>query len=131
TLHDKTFMVRCKADFLVSIACSQRSATISLINFVLVRVFVVNELFSSSHGWHTKSQIMTDAELIAGIRSRQREAFDLFYDRYAQIIFNLCLRILKDETDAEDVVQEIFVQTWKEADRFDATRASVKTWLFT
>ena len=74
---------------------------------------------------------MTDAELIAGIRSRQRQAFDQFYDRYAQIIFNLCLRILKDETDAEDVVQEIFVQIWKEADRFDATRASVKTWLFT
>jgi RNA polymerase sigma-70 factor (ECF subfamily) len=74
---------------------------------------------------------MTDAELITGIRNRQRQAFDLFYDRYAQIIFNLCLRILKDETDAEDVVQEIFVQIWKEADRFDATRASVKTWLFT
>jgi RNA polymerase sigma-70 factor (ECF subfamily) len=74
---------------------------------------------------------MTDAELIAGIRSRQRQAFDVFYDRYAQIIFNLCLRILKDEMDAEDVVQEIFVQIWKEADRFDATRASVKTWLFT
>jgi RNA polymerase sigma-70 factor, ECF subfamily len=74
---------------------------------------------------------MTDAELITGIRNRQRQAFDLFYDRYAQIIFNLCLRILKDETDAEDVVQEIFIQIWKEADRFDATRASVKTWLFT
>jgi len=74
---------------------------------------------------------MTDAELIAGIRNRQRQAFDLFYDRYAQIIFNLCLRILKDETDAEDVVQEVFVQIWKEAERFDATRASVKTWLFT
>jgi RNA polymerase sigma-70 factor, ECF subfamily len=74
---------------------------------------------------------MTDAELIAGIKSRQKQAFDLFYDRYAQIIFNLCIRILKDENDAEDVVQEVFVQIWKEAGRFDATRASVKTWLFT
>lgn len=74
---------------------------------------------------------MTDAELILGIRNRQQQAFELFFARYAQIIFNLCIRILKDETDAEDVVQEVFVQIWKEADRFDAARASVKTWLFT
>ena len=74
---------------------------------------------------------MTDAELIGKIVQRERDAFDLFYERYAQIIFNLCVRILKDEAESEDVMQEIFVQIWKEAQRFDASRASVKTWLFT
>jgi RNA polymerase sigma-70 factor (ECF subfamily) len=74
---------------------------------------------------------MTDSELIAGVIRRERRAFDLFYDRYAQIIFNLCVRILKDEAESQDVLQEIFLQIWREADRFDASRASVKTWLFT
>ena len=74
---------------------------------------------------------MTDSELIAGVIRRERRAFDLFYDRYAQIIFNLCVRILKDEAESQDVLQEIFLQIWREAERFDASRASVKTWLFT
>jgi RNA polymerase sigma-70 factor (ECF subfamily) len=74
---------------------------------------------------------MTDIELISNIAKRDRQSFDLFYDRYAQIIFNLCIRILRDESEAEDVMQEIFVQIWRDAERFDRTRASVKTWLFT
>jgi RNA polymerase sigma-70 factor (ECF subfamily) len=74
---------------------------------------------------------MTDAELISRIKSRDRESFDLLYDRYAQIIFNICIRILREDSEAEEVTQEIFVQIWKEAERFDASRASVKTWLFT
>lgn len=74
---------------------------------------------------------MTDSELIAKVAARDRWAFDQLYDRYAQIIFNLCTRILKDESEAEDVMQEIFLQIWREADRFDAARASVKTWVFT
>ena len=74
---------------------------------------------------------MTDSELILGVIKRERRAFDLFYERYAQIIFNLCVRILRDEAEAQDVLQEIFLQIWREAERFDATRASVKTWLFT
>ena len=74
---------------------------------------------------------MTESDLIAGILQRDRKSFDLFYERDAQIIFNLCVRILKDEAEAQDVLQELFLQIWREAERFDASRASVKTWLFT
>jgi len=81
--------------------------------------------------WAVPRRVMTDTELIAGVVKRDRRSFDLFYDRYAQIIFNLCVRILKDEMEAQDVLQEIFLQIWKEAERFDSSRASVKTWLFT
>lgn len=74
---------------------------------------------------------MTDSDLIIRIKARDREAFHQLYDRYAQIIFSLCIRILRDDAEAEDVAQEIFVQIWKEAERFDPARASVKTWMFT
>ena len=72
-----------------------------------------------------------DPELFARIAAGDRDAFGLFYDRHAPVLFGFCLRILKDARDAEDVLQEVFVQAWRDAGRFDATRASVKTWLFT
>ena len=72
-----------------------------------------------------------DPELFARIAAGDRDAFGLFYDRYAPVLFGFCVRILKDARDAEDVLQEAFVQVWRDARRFDATRASVKTWLFT
>jgi RNA polymerase sigma-70 factor (ECF subfamily) len=75
--------------------------------------------------------MITDVEMISRISNRDGSAFDLFYDRYAQIIFSLCVRILNDKQEAEDVMQEIFVQVWKQAGKFDSSRASVKTWLFT
>ncbi|MCM3877738.1 MAG: sigma-70 family RNA polymerase sigma factor [Thermoanaerobaculia bacterium] len=72
-----------------------------------------------------------DPELFARIAAGDREAFGAFYDRHAPVLFGFCVRILKDARDAEDVLQETFVQAWRDAGRFDPSRASVKTWLFT
>ena len=72
-----------------------------------------------------------DPELFARIADGDRDAFGLLYDRYAPVLFAFCVRILKDARDAEDVLQEAFIQVWRDARKFDATRASVKTWLFT
>lgn len=74
---------------------------------------------------------MTDTELIAKISVRDRIAFDFFYDRYASVLFSFCFRILKEKEEAEDVLQEVFIQIWRDAPRFDATRGSVRSWLFT
>ena len=92
-------------------------------------VFVASDFATTIVG--SGSKFMTDGELISKVSKRDRQSFDLFYDRYSQIIFNLCVRILRDTAEAEDVLQEIFVQVWREAERFDPTRASAKTWLFT
>jgi RNA polymerase sigma-70 factor (ECF subfamily) len=72
-----------------------------------------------------------DSELFERIVAGDRDAFGLFYDRHAPVLFGFCVRILKDARDAEDVLQETFVQVWRDAGRFDPARASVKTWLFT
>ncbi|MCI0414389.1 sigma-70 family RNA polymerase sigma factor [bacterium] len=74
---------------------------------------------------------MTDTELIAKISVRDRKAFDSIYDRYASVLFSFCLRILKQKAEAEDVLQEIFVQVWRDAPRFDPRRGSPRSWLFT
>ena len=72
-----------------------------------------------------------DSELLDRIVRRDKEAFSLLYDRWAPVVFNFCVRILRDVGDAEEVLQDVFVQVWKDAHRFDPARGSAKTWLFT
>ena len=73
----------------------------------------------------------TGADLLTRIVAGDREAFGAFYDLHAPVLFGFCVRILRDARDAEDVLQETFVQVWRDARRFDVARASVRGWLFT
>jgi RNA polymerase sigma-70 factor (ECF subfamily) len=53
------------------------------------------------------------------------------YDRYRLILFGLILRILNDRAEAEDVLQETFLQVWRKAKDYDESRGRVFTWLVT
>ncbi|GAA4018439.1 sigma-70 family RNA polymerase sigma factor [Sphingomonas swuensis] len=61
--------------------------------------------------------------------SGDRDALHLLMDRTGAKLFAICLRILGDEAEAEDAVQEVFVSVWHRAGSFDATRASPISWL--
>jgi RNA polymerase sigma-70 factor (ECF subfamily) len=71
-----------------------------------------------------------DCELLKRIVGRDRSAFAALYDRHAAPLFGLLVRILGRRGDAEDVLQETFLQVWRDASRFDPGRGSVAGWLF-
>lgn len=78
---------------------------------------------------------MTDpnqaGDLIAACLRGEQAAYAALFDLHAASLHRLCFSLLLNEQDAEDVVQESFVYAFKNLHRFDAGRASFKTWLYT
>jgi RNA polymerase sigma-70 factor (ECF subfamily) len=72
-----------------------------------------------------------DSELIRAVARRDERAFANLYDIYSSILFGLLLRILHSRAEAEDVLQEVFLQVWQQAHAFDASRGRPFTWLVT
>lgn len=72
-----------------------------------------------------------DARLVARMRDRDETALATLYDRWSGRVRAVAQRIVHDGEEAEDVVEEVFWQAWRQADRFDAARGGVGTWLVT
>ncbi|MCA9291867.1 MAG: sigma-70 family RNA polymerase sigma factor [Phycisphaerales bacterium] len=71
----------------------------------------------------------TDESLMARVASRDLEAFGALHDRYAPRLFGLLLKLLSDRVDAEDILQDVFWQVWRKADRYDPSLAAPAVWL--
>ncbi len=74
------------------------------------------------------NQDAADRELMRRVASGDEPAFSSFYRRFSPGVFSMIYEILHDQKDAEDVLQEAFVQMWKKADTYDANRSTVFTW---
>jgi RNA polymerase sigma-70 factor (ECF subfamily) len=69
--------------------------------------------------------------MMTRIAGGDRSALQQLYETTSAKLFGVCLRILSDREESEDVLQEVYVTIWRRADRFDAARASVMTWVST
>ena len=73
----------------------------------------------------------SDAQLLARVGERDREAFEILYGRYVRPVFGLALRRLGDRGHAEDAVQEAFAAIWRSASTYRPERGAAGGWLYT
>lgn len=80
---------------------------------------------------NARERAAADARLLGQVAGGDREALAALYDRFTPLLFPVALRITGGQSDAEDVLQETWVQVWRRASSFDASRGSVPAWLMT
>ena len=73
--------------------------------------------------------IEDDASLLALVQSGDEQAMASIFDRYSKVVYSVALRVLRDPAAAEDILQEIFMQIWRNPDSFTAARGSLGGWL--
>ena len=70
-------------------------------------------------------------ELLTEVAKGDQQAFATLYDRVAGQVYGLVRRILRDPAQSEEVTQEVLLDVWRSASRFDATRGSGSGWIMT
>src|SRR5437588_3256086 len=71
----------------------------------------------------------SDARLVVGIARFREDALAEAYRRHGGAVFTLSRRLTNDQALAEEVVQEVFLRLWNDADRFDPERGSLRAYL--
>ena len=73
----------------------------------------------------------SDAELMLGIQAQEPEALSQLYDRYNGILKALILRVIHNDTEADDLLQEVFMEIWNQAKNFSAKKGKPLGWMVT
>jgi RNA polymerase sigma-70 factor (ECF subfamily) len=71
----------------------------------------------------------TDLKLVRLIAAGDVRAFEAMYDRHANLVFSLAMRVTRNPRAAEEVTQDAFLTLWRSAANYDGRRGTLKTWL--
>lgn len=83
------------------------------------------------HAVEEATHVVDPADLLHRIAGGDEEAFAALYDMFGGSVYGMARRVIRDPARAEEVSQEVFLQVWQTATRFDSTRGSAKSWLLT
>lgn len=73
----------------------------------------------------------SDEELLGRVARGDQDAFSTLYDRLAPQVYGVIRRVLRDPAQSEEVAQEVLVEVWRTAARFDGERGRATTWILT
>src|SRR5438128_9264414 len=73
----------------------------------------------------------SDGDLMRGVQAENPEAFSQLYDRYSGILKALILRVIHNEAEADDLLQEVFMEIWNQAKNFSARKGKPLGWMVT
>jgi RNA polymerase sigma-70 factor, ECF subfamily len=76
-----------------------------------------------------RQDVPADLVIVTGLKTGDQRAMADLYDRYSSVVYAVALRVLGDTGAAEDVLQEVFLQLWRNPGAFDAARGSLGCWL--
>lgn len=81
--------------------------------------------------WHSRKMDRLETYIVSLLQSSDKKAVELIYDNYSDSLYGVILKMLKDENDAQDVLQESFIKIWKNSQKYDPKKAKLFTWLLT
>ena len=73
--------------------------------------------------------VTTDLALVMAVKSGDQAAMGSLYDRYSSVVYAVALRVLGDTGAADDILQEVFMQLWRNPGAFDSSRGNLGPWL--
>ena len=76
-----------------------------------------------------RARNLSDEDVMEQLRQGDPDALPILFDRFYRLVLNIALRILRDAGEAEDLMQEVFLEIFKKAAQFDPAKGSVKTWI--
>ena len=77
----------------------------------------------------TQLDLRSDAELIELFKNGSKEAMDVLYSRYRRLVLSTSLKILCNHAEAEDIVQDVFLEVCRRVELFDPTRGNVRLFI--
>jgi len=105
---------------------SSTTARIPLLDLVQNKSSTVNETDAGTG----QLQDPCDAKLMAKVCDADTEALSLLFHRYARCVRAIGLRILRDRSEADDLVQEVFLYIHRKGGLFDPQKGSARSWIF-
>ena len=76
-------------------------------------------------------ELNSDEQVLARVARGDEAAFEVLYDRFAPAVYGMVRSVLRDPAQSEEVAQEVLVEIWRTAARFDSGRGSTRSWIFT
>ena len=73
----------------------------------------------------------SEDELLIAVSRGDEASFSLLYDRMAALVHGVVRKVLRDPAQSEEIAQEVFVEVWRTATRFDPDRGTARTWMLT
>lgn len=73
--------------------------------------------------------ITIESSLVEGVKNRNQQVFERLYDNYSGALLGVILRIINEQAQAEDILQEVFIKIWNNIGSYDASKSRLFTWM--
>ena len=78
---------------------------------------------------HETDRVVSDVDLLKRIANGEEDAFSLLYDRFTKVLYFFAMKILRNEREAEDILQSVFLKVWQRAYQYNDQKGTPQNWL--